>query len=110
MESLVSLIRGVSLVALKLMPISSYSPAPEILQYFRTVAQKYELYKYINLSHKVIGATWDEEKGVWNLEAEDLTTGKIIKDWCHFLINGSGVLKLVSDSKQDIENANNYCQ
>lgn len=43
-----------------------------------------------------MGATWDEEKGIWNLEVEDLSTKKIIKDWCHFLINGSGVLKYMS--------------
>ncbi|PVH75074.1 FAD/NAD(P)-binding domain-containing protein [Cadophora sp. DSE1049] len=69
-----------------------YSPASEILQYFRQLAQKYELYKYIKLSHKIVGATWDEDGGIWNLEVEDLSSGNIIRDWCHFLINGSGVL------------------
>ncbi|RDL35489.1 Uncharacterized protein BP5553_07420 [Venustampulla echinocandica] len=69
-----------------------YSPAPEILEYFRNVAKKYELYKYIKLSHKIVGATWDEDEGVWNLDVEELSSGKIFKDWCHFLINGSGVL------------------
>jgi hypothetical protein len=77
------------------MAVYSYSPASEILDYFRNVAQKYELYKYVKLSHKIVGAIWDEVKGIWDLKVEDLTNGNIIEDWCHFLINGSGVLKHV---------------
>lgn len=56
------------------------------------MAQKYELYKYVKLSHKIVGATWEEEEGIWNLEVENLLNNQITKDWCHFLINGSGVL------------------
>ncbi|EXJ60795.1 hypothetical protein A1O7_04948 [Cladophialophora yegresii CBS 114405] len=69
-----------------------YSPAPEILDYFRSVAHKYELYRFIKLSHKVIEAKWNEEKGIWNITVEDLTTGNIIHDWGHFMISGSGIL------------------
>jgi cation diffusion facilitator CzcD-associated flavoprotein CzcO len=74
----------------------SYSPAPEILQYFKSVAKKYSLYKYIKLSHIVTGAVWDEGDGKWRLEIENLVTGEILTDWCHFLINGSGILKSVN--------------
>lgn len=76
----------------------SYSPAPEILDYFRSVAQKYELYRFIKLSHKVVEAKWDEDQGIWNITVEDLTTGNIIHDWCHFMITGSGILKYVAYS------------
>lgn len=71
----------------------SYSPAPEILEYFKNVAMKYELYKYIKLSHIITGATWNEVEGKWFVEVKNLMTGEIGKDWCHFLINGSGILK-----------------
>ena len=70
-----------------------YSPGPEIFEYFRQVAQKYELYRFIKLSHKVVGATWDEHKGIWNVRVEDLSTGRTFDDWCHFMISGSGILK-----------------
>jgi cation diffusion facilitator CzcD-associated flavoprotein CzcO len=73
----------------------SYSPAPEILDYFRKVATKYELYRYIKLNQKIVGATWDEDQGIYNLEIENVESGETSKDWCHFLINGSGVLKFV---------------
>ncbi|KAK7902698.1 hypothetical protein LTR67_002344 [Exophiala xenobiotica] len=69
-----------------------YSPQQEILEYFKSVATKYELYKYINLSHMVIGATWDEEEGLWHIKVQDLTTQEVKSDYCHFLINGSGIL------------------
>lgn len=71
----------------------SYSPAPEILQYFINVAHKYHLYKYIKLSHVVTAANWNGDEGKWFVEIKNLTTGEIIKDWGHFLINGSGILK-----------------
>ncbi|OBT62114.1 hypothetical protein VE03_08988 [Pseudogymnoascus sp. 23342-1-I1] len=69
-----------------------YSPAPEILGYFRKVATKYELYRYIKLNQKIVGATWDEDRGIYNLEIENVESGEKSNDWCHFLINGSGVL------------------
>ncbi|KAF4918388.1 FAD-binding monooxygenase moxY [Colletotrichum viniferum] len=69
-----------------------YSEWDEILGYFRGIAQKYELYKYIKLSHKLTSASWDEESGVWSVECLDLSTGSTAHDWGHVLINGTGVL------------------
>ena len=57
------------------------------------VAQKYELYRFIKLSHKVIGAEWHEDEGTWKITVEDLSTGTVFEDWCHFMISGSGILK-----------------
>ena len=71
----------------------SYSAAPEIFAYFKAVATKYELYRYIKLQHKVVEAIWDEESCRWNIKVEDLANGVISNDWCDFLINGSGILK-----------------
>ncbi|KAF3804193.1 putative sterigmatocystin biosynthesis monooxygenase stcW [Colletotrichum gloeosporioides] len=69
-----------------------YSEWDEILEYFRGIAQKYELYKYIKLSHKLTSASWDEASGVWNVECLDFSTGSTVHDWGHVLINGTGVL------------------
>lgn len=73
----------------------SYSRAPEILEYFRGVARKYELYRFIKLNHKVIETRWIDEKGIWSVRVEDTITGHIFEDWCHFMITGSGILKCV---------------
>lgn len=71
---------------------SFYSRSPEILEYFKMVARKRDLYKYINLSHRVVSADWDEDKAIWNLQIEDLATGQIKTDWGDFMITASGVL------------------
>ncbi|KAJ0383198.1 hypothetical protein COL922a_010977 [Colletotrichum nupharicola] len=69
-----------------------YSEWDEILEYFRGIAKKYELYKYIKLSQKLTSASWDEASGVWNVECLDLSTGNTVHNWGHVLINGTGVL------------------
>lgn len=71
----------------------SYSQAPEIFQYFKSVAEKYELYKYILLRHKVVEAKWSEDEAKWNLKIENLDNNEVFEDWCDFLINGGGILK-----------------
>lgn len=78
----------------------SYSPGPEIFKYLKHIAEKYELYRFIKLSHRVVAATWDEAEGVWGLKIEDLSTGRVFEDWCHFLIGASGILKYVVPSHQ----------
>lgn len=35
---------------------------------------------------------WDGEKGEWEVKVEDLSTGKVIHDWCHILIHATGYL------------------
>jgi len=71
----------------------SYSQAPEILAYFKSVAEKFELYKYIKLLHKVVEARWSETAAQWNLKIENLANGTTFNDWCDILINGGGILK-----------------
>lgn len=69
-----------------------YSSAPEIWQYFKDVAVKFDLLKYIKLRHKVESATWDEERGKWILVVTG-PDGEIFEDECEILANGSGILK-----------------
>lgn len=73
--------------------ISSYSSWDEILAYFKGIADKYELYKYIRLKHKVSGAKWDEQTGLWSVDILNEETGEIIHDQAEILINGTGILK-----------------
>jgi cation diffusion facilitator CzcD-associated flavoprotein CzcO len=69
---------------------SYYAYAPEIQQYFLNFCEKYQLRKYIKLNHKVISATWHNDKGQYEVEVEH--DGKVLTDWCNILINGSGFL------------------
>lgn len=53
-------------------------------------AEKYNLRKYVKLNHKVVSARWDEEKGQYEVEIQK--GGEMITDWCHILMNGSGLI------------------
>ncbi|KAK5989781.1 FAD-binding monooxygenase moxY [Cladobotryum mycophilum] len=68
-----------------------YSPGNEIWQYFKDVATKYNLERYVKLSHRVQSAKWDEDKGVWKLTI-GTPDGGTITDECEILVNGSGIL------------------
>ena len=69
-----------------------YSSSEEIWQYFKHVATKYDLEKYVQFNTKVKSATWDAEAGLWRLVIIK-PDGTQIEDECNILINGSGVLK-----------------
>ncbi|KAH7153042.1 hypothetical protein EDB81DRAFT_790348 [Dactylonectria macrodidyma] len=64
----------------------------EIQRYFEEFAEKNDLKKYMKLNTKVVEARWDEEKGFWCLTLEDQVTKGTWQDWCHVLVNGTGIL------------------
>jgi YHS domain-containing protein len=68
-----------------------YSSSEEIWQYFKDVAIKYDLEKYVQLNTTVQSATWDEESGQWRLELLS-PEGRRVDDRCDILISASGVL------------------
>lgn len=69
-----------------------YASAQEINKYFVEFSGKHDLQKYIKTMHRVISARWKETEGVWNVEVEDICSGKIFEDSCHILINAGGYL------------------
>ncbi|TAQ87444.1 hypothetical protein B7494_g4224 [Chlorociboria aeruginascens] len=69
-----------------------YSSAEEIWQYFRDVVDKFGLMKYIKLSHEVVGAYWDNDKGVWDVKIKNIITGVTFTDTAEVFINGGGFL------------------
>jgi cation diffusion facilitator CzcD-associated flavoprotein CzcO len=71
----------------------SYASQPEILQYFRDTARKFDLEKFIKFGSEVVEARWDDDNGQWLIKIRDRSTGAIATDWCHFFINGGGFLK-----------------
>ncbi|KAF2865692.1 hypothetical protein BDV95DRAFT_506385 [Massariosphaeria phaeospora] len=68
-----------------------YSSSEEIWQYFKDIATKYDLEKYVQFKTTVEDATWNEERGQWKVTILG-PDGKRVEDWCDILISGSGVL------------------
>ncbi|RVX67654.1 hypothetical protein B0A52_08183 [Exophiala mesophila] len=68
-----------------------YSESPEIWQYFKDVTDKHGLMKYIKLEHKIAGAYWKPEEGVWEVKVQR-PDGTEFTDTCNVLVNGGGVL------------------
>jgi cation diffusion facilitator CzcD-associated flavoprotein CzcO len=64
----------------------------EIQKYFEGFAERHGSKKYMKLNTKVLEGRWDEEKGLWSLTLEDQVTKGTWQDWCHVLINGTGIL------------------
>lgn len=74
----------------------SYSPAPEILSYFKKVAEDYDLLKYVKLNHTIVGAWWQEEEQQWRIRVQKGDNPEdTIEDHCNILLNASGALKYV---------------
>ncbi|KAH0829681.1 putative sterigmatocystin biosynthesis monooxygenase stcW [Fonsecaea pedrosoi] len=67
-----------------------YASGPDILAYLENFVNKYRLQPFIKLNSRILGANWDEERGIYEVEVE--TGGETIKDWCHVFINGAGFL------------------
>ncbi|KAI9745057.1 MAG: hypothetical protein M1818_001335 [Claussenomyces sp. TS43310] len=71
---------------------SVYASSAEIYKYFNDFADKYNLRQYIKAEHQVVGARWNEETDVWDVEVKDLTTGSVVHESCNILINAAGIL------------------
>lgn len=56
------------------------------------MAKKYGVMKYVKLSHKVVGAEWDESKSKWFVTIENLTTKETFVNDCDILLVCVGTL------------------
>ncbi|WAL66884.1 NAD(P)/FAD-dependent oxidoreductase [Amycolatopsis cynarae] len=67
----------------------SFSPQPEIWEYLRGVARKYDLYRFIRFGQEMTGARWDTDEHRWHVATRggDEFVGR-------FLVNGVGALHL----------------
>lgn len=63
-----------------------------MLQYLKDFATKYNLNQYVRTETKVTSAVWDEAKGKWGIELEDLANQQSLTDTVDILINASGPL------------------
>ncbi|KAF7563273.1 hypothetical protein G7046_g863 [Stylonectria norvegica] len=69
-----------------------FAYGPEIQEYFEDFAEKNGTKKYMKLNTKVIEGRWDEDKGIWTITLQDRETKNTWQDWCHVLVNGTGIL------------------
>lgn len=69
----------------------SFSPQPEIWDYLRRVAEKYDLYRHIRFGQEMTGSRWDAGEHRWHVVTRngDEFTGR-------FLVNGLGPLHVPS--------------
>lgn len=70
-----------------------FSPAAEIGEYLERICEDEKMMDVIKLRHKVIGATWVEKRGLWDLKVQNLETGEEFRDEANFLVDASGILK-----------------
>ncbi|KAM0521289.1 hypothetical protein ACHAPE_002767 [Trichoderma viride] len=63
---------------------------PEIWQYMKDTAKKWDLERHMLFNSKVIDSIWDECSGKWRLKVDH--QGETINDECDVLINATGFL------------------
>ncbi|KAL2009965.1 hypothetical protein VTN00DRAFT_5772 [Thermoascus crustaceus] len=84
---------------------SFYAPQRDIQKYLEDVCEQHDLWQYIKVSHKVVGAKWVEERQVWEVtvtrtDGRDLvisspgvTEGETDDTWveeCDVFVNAGG--------------------
>ncbi|KAJ2895272.1 hypothetical protein MKZ38_006737 [Zalerion maritima] len=69
-----------------------FASGSEIQQYFANFVKRHGTRKYMKLNTKLIEARWDEDKGIYYLTLEDQVNKGVWTDWCHSLVNGTGIL------------------
>ena len=71
---------------------SFYAKAPEILEYWKRVAEKYDCRKYMKLGHKAVEAKWDDDAAKWRVKLRNMKTGVGFEDESDALITAIGFL------------------
>lgn len=66
-----------------------YADGPEIQRYYKGLVDKFNLWKYMRLSHEVIRAEWDDEKCKWLLQIRGPAGD--FEDECDVFINAGGM-------------------
>lgn len=71
-----------------------FSGADEILEYWKRVAQKYDVRKDIKFENRCVGARWNDAVGKWFVQILDETdpNGRTFEDSADVLMTGTGML------------------
>lgn len=71
---------------------SFYAGQKEIWNYWKAVAEKYGVRKYMRFKMKCVEARWNEERAKWTVKLLNLETGKEETDESDVFMIGTGVL------------------
>lgn len=69
-----------------------FSGAQEILEYWKRVAQKYEVRKHIKFQSRCVGARWNDSLGKWFVQILNTETDETFEDSADVLMTGTGLL------------------
>ncbi|KAF2852465.1 FAD/NAD(P)-binding domain-containing protein [Plenodomus tracheiphilus IPT5] len=69
-----------------------YAGSNKIYAYLNDFVQKCRLSKFVKTQHGFAGATWNKEKGGYDLRVQNLVSGESVSDHCGILVNASGIL------------------
>ncbi|QKX59638.1 uncharacterized protein TRUGW13939_06775 [Talaromyces rugulosus] len=69
-----------------------YASAGEILQYWKRVAEKYDVRKLMKFRHRLTHAQWNQLSSQWEVMVDDELTGFSTKQCCDVLITAMGAL------------------
>lgn len=69
-----------------------FSGAPEILEYWKIIVEKYGIRNRIRFEKRCVGARWSEIASKWFVQIRDSVTGATFEDSADVLMTGEGVL------------------
>ncbi|OQV06038.1 hypothetical protein CLAIMM_10676 [Cladophialophora immunda] len=70
-----------------------YSGSQQIYDYFRKIAEDYDVLKYARLDHKIVHAEWLQEPGKWKVSVmRNQDPADVFVDYADFFLHGGGVL------------------
>ncbi|OGM49652.1 hypothetical protein ABOM_001870 [Aspergillus bombycis] len=69
-----------------------FSGSEEILEYWKRVAQKYNIRKHIRFQSRCVGARWNDVTGKWFVQIHNVETGEVFEDSADILMTGTGIL------------------
>lgn len=69
-----------------------YASAPEILQYWKRVAEKYRLRSLMKFGMRCVKAFWNDDTSKWHVQFENEDTGERSEDIGDVLMTGAGML------------------
>ncbi|KAL2837567.1 hypothetical protein BJY01DRAFT_251389 [Aspergillus pseudoustus] len=69
-----------------------YASGQEILEYWKGIAEKYDVRRYMKLSHKVVEAKFNEKESKWHVAVENCRTQEVLHDTCDVLYACIGAL------------------
>ncbi|EHA18389.1 hypothetical protein ASPNIDRAFT_139537, partial [Aspergillus niger ATCC 1015] len=69
-----------------------FSGSEEILEYWKRVAQKYNVRKHILFNRRCVEARWHDTTSSWTVQVQDVLTENIFEDSADVLMIGTGLL------------------